>query len=78
MWLVATLMLWATSETKVTATEWTDITSQFILNPTFDSDDGSWTWTTSTGTAGIGSGNARFYSGSFDFHQTLNNLPKGH
>ena len=78
MWLVATLMLWATAETKVTATEWTDITSQFILNPTFVSDDGSWTWTTSTGTAGIGSGNARFYSGSFDFHQTLNNLPKGH
>lgn len=78
MWLMAMLMLWATAGTKVTAKEWTDITSLFITNPTFDSDDGSWTWETSTGTAGIGSGNARFYSGSFDFHQTLKDLPKGH
>ena len=76
-WLVATLMLWATATTEATAAAWTDVTSRFITNPNFDNGDG-WDWTTSTGTAGIASGNARFYSGSFDFHQTLSNLPKGH
>lgn len=78
IWLLTTLMLWATAVAQAAPTEWTDITSEFIKNPTFDTDDGSWTWTTSTGTAGIASGNARFFSGSFDFHQTLNKLPKGH
>ena len=76
-WLVATLMLLATATAKATAAAWTDVTSRFITNPNFDNGDG-WDWTTSTGTAGIASGNARFYSGSFDFHQTLSNLPKGH
>ena len=77
-WLIAVLTLCAVPATKATAADWTDVTSRFITNPTFDSDDGSWTWTTSTGTAGIGSGNARFFSGNFDFYQTLSNLPKGH
>ena len=77
MWLVAMLMLCATATTEATAAAWTDVTSRFITNPNFDSGDG-WDWTTSTGTAGIDKGNARFYSGNFDFHQTLSNLPKGH
>ena len=76
-WLVATLMLCATATTEAIAAAWTDVTSRFITNPNFDNGDG-WDWTTSTGTAGIDKGNARFYSGSFDFHQTLSNLPKGH
>ena len=46
------------------------------MNPAFDTKDG-WTWETSSGTAGIGSGNMRFYSGTFDFHQTISGLPAG-
>ena len=59
------------------AQSWTDVTDIFITNPGFDNNDG-WTWEASTGTAGIGSGNIRFFSGRFDFSQTLQNLPKGH
>ena len=65
------------SISHVAAQTWTDVTGNFITNPGFDNNDG-WTWETSTGTAGIGSGNIRFFSGSFDFHQTLQKLPRGH
>ena len=77
--VVAGLLMSPTSM-MVADTTWTDVTQQFVKNAGFDNsgDDNGWTWETSTGTAGIGSGNIRFYSGSFDFHQTLTKLPKGH
>lgn len=58
--------------------QWTDATSRFITNPTFDTDSNGWQWEASTGTAGVDKGNMRFYGGSFDFHQQLSGLPKGH
>ncbi len=84
-WLTAALTLLtlcplccgvAAAKTAATA-EWTDVTNRYITNPNFNNGDG-WYWQTSTGTAGIDKGNARFFSGSFDFYQTLGNLPKGH
>lgn len=60
------------------AETWIDVTD-YITNPGFDDNNSTgWTWESSTGTADANSNhNMRFYSGSFDFHQTLSGLPKG-
>lgn len=57
---------------------WVDLTPYFITNPTFDVDDAGWTATYNIGTHTNRAGTSEFWNGTFDFYQTVKDLPEGH
>ena len=79
---VYTLLLMMLSSLASTATGaelWTDVTRRFVVNPDFagDSSEG-WTWVSNATTQQVRVECISFFNGSFDMHQQLNSLPKGH
>lgn len=58
--------------------KWVDVTSQYLKNTTFNTDDNGWTAEVKSGTHTNRAGVSEFYNGTFNFYQTIANLPAGH
>ncbi len=58
--------------------DWTDVTSLFITNPSFEGNSTKgWTWTSNASSQTVRVESMEFWNGTFDFYQNLTDLPKG-
>ena len=74
--LIATL-LFALLPTLLSAKGWIDVTSQYIVNPSFDGDSNTGWQGSSPGHAQSGSCAGEFWNCTFDCWQEVTNLPDG-
>jgi hypothetical protein len=59
--------------------QWVDVTETYLTNPGFTgSSTKGWTWEASAGGRGAACDAMEFWYGTFDIHQTVSALPKGH
>lgn len=58
---------------------WIDVTSEYIVNPSFDGNSNhGWTFESNAHSKAVRCGAMEFWNGTFDIHQTLQQLPAGH
>jgi hypothetical protein len=75
--LFTVIFLGVTATAAGDDTSWTDISSRYVTNATFQSDLSGWTDELSAGTKGWTNGCARFFNGSGRLTQQLTGLVKG-
>ena len=77
--LVATLFALASSAEVSAKNGWIDITSEYIVNPSFDGDSNDgWTFRSNAGSKAVRCGAMEFWNGYFNIYQSISNLPAGH
>lgn len=61
------------------ASQWIDVTSQYIVNPDFSGNSNQgWTYESSASSQAVRCEAMEFWDGTFDIHQTMKQLPAGH
>lgn len=63
---------------SLAAQSWIDVTDSYLENPEFENNStAGWTWSSDAGSQTSNYGGMEFWYGTFDFYQTLTDLPVG-